>query len=236
LRKTPIRLEAPDSSTASGASAVEAVEVDVRSLLAPAQAPDELGRLGPYRVLKVLGTGGMGIVFLAEDTVLQRTVALKTLRPGLAADVTFRRRFLREAQAAAKVEDDHIVPIFGVGEEGAVPYLAMPVLKGQSLEARLKETAALEPAEVVRLGALLLFDPENAHFVTFWVISFHASNGWALPKNPIFRASSWATATSAQKPFYDTEDEGGGSTTRHSLIDAAAPENAGKDRGERVLL
>jgi hypothetical protein len=110
-----------------------------------------LGRLGPYRVLKVLGTGGMGVVFLAEDTLLQRTVAVKTLKPALAADESYRRRFLREARTAAKVEDDHIVPVYSVGEEGTVPYLAMPLLKGQSLETLLCQTNVLEPREVMRL-------------------------------------------------------------------------------------
>ena len=86
------------------------------AFLAPTQAPDEIGRLAHYRVLKVLGQGGMGVVFLAEDTRLSRTVALKTMKPEIAADPQHRQRFLREARAAAKVEDDHIVPIFDVGE------------------------------------------------------------------------------------------------------------------------
>jgi serine/threonine protein kinase len=69
--------------------------------LASPQAPDELGRLGPYRVLKVLGTGAMGVVFQAEDLHLRRLVALKVMRPSLAASAEFHRRFLREAQLAA---------------------------------------------------------------------------------------------------------------------------------------
>src|SRR4051812_27006195 len=69
--------------------------------LRPPQRPDELGRLGDYRVLRAIGTGGMGVVFEAEDTVLSRTVALKVLRPEAAADPDSRERFLREARAAA---------------------------------------------------------------------------------------------------------------------------------------
>jgi serine/threonine protein kinase len=69
--------------------------------LAPAQAPDELGWLGGYRILKVLGQGGMGIVFLAEDAQLKRHVALKVMRPAFAAREDARQRFLREAQAMA---------------------------------------------------------------------------------------------------------------------------------------
>ena len=109
--------------------------------LAPPEGPDELGRLGAYRVLKVLGAGGMGVVFQAEDPKLQRPVALKAMRPGLAASESARQRFLREARAAAAIEHDHIVPIYQVGEDRGVPFLAMPFLRGEPLDDRLKREA-----------------------------------------------------------------------------------------------
>ena len=68
------------------------------TFLAPAVGPDEIGRLAHYRVLKVLGQGGMGIVFLAEDTHLQRPVALKVIRPEFGQSLSNRQRFLREAR------------------------------------------------------------------------------------------------------------------------------------------
>jgi serine/threonine protein kinase/Leucine-rich repeat (LRR) protein len=120
--------------------------------LAPAQGPDELGRLGPFRVRRLLGAGGMGVVFEAEDPQLQRKVALKVMRPVLAADPPARQRFLREARAIAAIEHEHIVPIYQVGEEGGVPYLAMPLLKGESLDQRLRREEKLPPAEVLRIG------------------------------------------------------------------------------------
>jgi serine/threonine protein kinase len=69
--------------------------------LAPPQAADELGRLGPYRVLEVLGAGGMGVVFRAEDPQLARLVALKAMLPVLAASDGARQRFLREARGGS---------------------------------------------------------------------------------------------------------------------------------------
>ncbi|MBI2477438.1 MAG: hypothetical protein HYV60_01920, partial [Planctomycetia bacterium] len=79
--------------------------------LGPAERPGDLGRLGPYRVLKLLGTGGMGVVFLAEDMQLQRPVALKVMKPNLATGEAARRRFLREARTAAQIRHDHVVTI-----------------------------------------------------------------------------------------------------------------------------
>src|SRR5687768_2775855 len=66
--------------------------------LAPSQGPEELGRLGHYRILKILGKGGMGLVFLAEDMKLDRQVALKVMLPKFAEDKAAKQRFLREAK------------------------------------------------------------------------------------------------------------------------------------------
>src|SRR5262249_52592671 len=90
--------------------------------LGPAQSPGELGRLEHYRVLKVLGQGGMGIVFMAEDTKLHRIVALKVMLPAIARKEIARDRFIREARATAAIEHDHIVTIYEVsGESSEVP-------------------------------------------------------------------------------------------------------------------
>lgn len=120
--------------------------------LRPAETPEELGRLGPYRVLGVLGEGGMGVVFRAEETSLDRAVALKVIKPELARDPEARQRFLREARSAAALNHDHVVPIYRVGEDGDVSYLAMPLLRGESLADRLDREGSLPPCEVLRIG------------------------------------------------------------------------------------
>lgn len=121
--------------------------------LAPPQAPDEIGRLGPYRVLKVLGEGGMGKVYLAEDPGLKRKVALKVMKSSLARNAKARQRFLLEARSAAAIEHDHIVHIYQVGEDKGIPYLAMQLLTGASLDDLLKKKGALTIKQVLKLGA-----------------------------------------------------------------------------------
>ncbi len=120
--------------------------------LAPPRGPGELGRLGPYRVLRALGGGGMGIVLEAQDGRLARRVALKVMRPHLAAHEASRLRFLREARAAAAVTHDHVVTIYEVGEADGIPFLAMQLLSGESLESLLVRQGRLPPAEALRLG------------------------------------------------------------------------------------
>jgi WD40 repeat protein/serine/threonine protein kinase len=139
------------------------------SFLAPPQQPDEIGRLGPYRVLQVLGTGGMGVVFQAEDLQLQRLVALKVVKPELAASTGARQRFQREARAAAALTHDHIVTIYQVGEDRGVPFLAMQLLQGESLEDRLRRqlgpqgAAPLAVAEALRIGRQIAEGLAAAH-------------------------------------------------------------------------
>jgi len=125
---------------------------ELTAFLAPAQALDEIGRLGPYRVLAILGHGGMGVVFRAEDPHLERLIALKAMLPALAGKAANRDRFLREAKAAAAVQDDHVVSIHQVGEDRGVPFLAMEFLAGEPLDERLKRGPRLTITEIVRIG------------------------------------------------------------------------------------
>src|SRR5579871_2840998 len=123
------------------------------SFLAPPQGPDELGRLGNYLIRKVLGVGAMGVVFEAQDAHLKRLVALKVMKPSLAAQADFHRRFLREAQLAAAIDHEHIVTIYQVGEDRGIPFLAMKLLQGESLEARVGRSGGRLPLpEVLRIG------------------------------------------------------------------------------------
>jgi ABC-type branched-subunit amino acid transport system substrate-binding protein/tRNA A-37 threonylcarbamoyl transferase component Bud32 len=109
------------------------------SFLQPKQNPDELGRLSHYRVLKLLGKGGMAMVFMAEDTILQRLIALKVMKPELARADLAAQRFMREAQIMARLRNDHVVTIFEVGREGTSPFLAMELLHGETLDTWLKK-------------------------------------------------------------------------------------------------
>jgi eukaryotic-like serine/threonine-protein kinase len=127
-------------------------EEDVIGLLDPPEQPGSLGRLGPYEVLGVLGRGGMGVVFRAHDPVLCRTVALKVLAPTLALGATARRRFEREARAAAAVAHEHIVAIHAVDAFRGLPYLVMEYVAGRSLEQRLDALGPMGVADLLRVG------------------------------------------------------------------------------------
>jgi serine/threonine protein kinase len=145
--------------------AVPTLSLSGSSGLAPPQAPDELGRLGRYRVLRELGRGGMGVVYAAEDPVLKRQVALKAMLPEVAADKSARQRFLLEANAVAALDQhDHIVAVYEVDEDRGVPFLVMPLLKGETLETRMKrEPGPLPVAEVLRIGREIALGLAAAH-------------------------------------------------------------------------
>jgi predicted Ser/Thr protein kinase len=136
---------------------------ELTAFLPPLQKPDEIGRLGPYRVLKVLGHGGMGVVFKAEDSALRRPVALKAMLPALAASASARERFFREARAAAALQHPHVVTIYQVGEDRGAPFLAMQFLEGESLDERIRREGRLPVAEVLRIGREVALGLACAH-------------------------------------------------------------------------
>jgi serine/threonine-protein kinase len=120
--------------------------------LSPSDKPGQLGRLERYEVLEEVGRGGMGVVLKAFDPTLHRVVAIKVLAPQLATSGVARKRFLREAKAAAAVTHDHIVTIHAVEEANGLPYLVMQYVAGLSLQDRLDRDGPLELPDVLRIG------------------------------------------------------------------------------------
>jgi eukaryotic-like serine/threonine-protein kinase len=93
---------------------------------------------GPYRTTTLLGAGGMGEVYLAEDTRLQRKVALKLLAPRLLRDPQSRARFVREARSVSRLNHPHICVLYDIGQQDGIDYLVMEYLEGETLAARLQ--------------------------------------------------------------------------------------------------
>src|SRR3954470_11538806 len=131
--------------------------------LGPAAREGDLGTLGDYEVREVIGQGGMGVVLKAYEPALHRLVAIKVLAPALAGSATARRRFTREAQAAAAVCHDHIVAVHGVHEVDGLPYLVMQYVAGESLQDRLDRTGPLEVEAVVQIGLQTALGLAAAH-------------------------------------------------------------------------
>jgi eukaryotic-like serine/threonine-protein kinase len=119
-------------------------------------------RLGPYEVLSLIGAGGMGEVYQARDTRLDRKVAVKVLAPELATDAEFRARFEREAKAISALNHPHICGLYDIGREQDTEYLVLELLEGGTLAARL-ERGPLPLAQVLRLGFEIADALETAH-------------------------------------------------------------------------
>ncbi|MBI3047881.1 MAG: serine/threonine protein kinase [Acidobacteria bacterium] len=98
-------------------------------------------RLGPYAVIAPLGAGGMGEVYKATDTRLDRTVAIKVLPEHVAADPELKQRFEREAKTLAALSHPHICPVFDVGSQEGTHFLVMEYLEGETLAQRLTKGA-----------------------------------------------------------------------------------------------
>jgi len=109
-------------------------------------------RLGPYEIVDAIDAGGMGEVYRARDTRLNRTVAIEVMPASLAADPEFRERFEREARTLSRIEHPHICPLYDVGNENGVAYLVMQYLEGETLATRLAR-GPLDVDQALRIAA-----------------------------------------------------------------------------------
>jgi serine/threonine-protein kinase len=119
---------------------------------------------GRYRLIELLGRGGMGEVWRGHDTVVDRTVAIKMLLPHFAQDKTFEQRFRREARAAARLDEPHVVPIYDVGEVDGLLYVAMRLINGQDLQTIL-DSGPLEADRAVGIIEQIASALQAAHKV-----------------------------------------------------------------------
>jgi serine/threonine protein kinase len=117
---------------------------------APGAEPEPGSAFGPYRIVREIGRGGMGIVYEAVHLPLTKRVALKVLPVRGPAAAGRLERFLREARTAAKVKCDFICPIYAVGEDNGIPFIAMQLLKGEPLDAPVKQGVRLPVGDVLR--------------------------------------------------------------------------------------
>lgn len=134
-----------------------------KRLLSPSSHPEMLGRIGRYDIESMLGAGGMGIVYRGFDTQLHRAVAIKVLSPTLAFHGSARQRFAKEAQAAAAIVHEDVVPIYDVQTQREIPFLVMRFIPGESLQARIDCHGALELIQILRIGKQLMAGLAAAH-------------------------------------------------------------------------
>jgi serine/threonine protein kinase len=155
LRRVEGQLPAPTlAMTPPNGTAPESDELRL-DFLQPSENPEFLGRLGHFHILGVIGRGGMGVVLRALDKCLQRLVAIKVLSPELANNETARKRFCREARAAAAVTHENVVAIHEVDEDedSGVPFLVMHLVTGMSLEDHIAANGALKPRDIISIAA-----------------------------------------------------------------------------------
>src|ERR1043165_820001 len=110
-------------------------------------------RIGPYRIVRKLGEGGMGVVYAAEGERVRREVPIKTIRA--AGDSSARERFFREARAAASLSHPNVCQLFDIGDDEGRPFLVMELLEGEALSDALKR-GPLPAAEAVQIALAIL--------------------------------------------------------------------------------
>ena len=151
-------------AAASGADAHRQIhDSTLDQLLESPGHPEFLGRLGNYDIERVIGSGGMGVVFQAFDSQLSRPVAIKVLAPRLSGLGVARQRFAREARAIAAVCHDNVIAIHSIHVEPPNPYLVMPLVSGGNLQEFVEREGPPSVVEIVQIGKQIAAGLAAAH-------------------------------------------------------------------------
>jgi WD40 repeat protein len=194
--------------------------------LGPPLREGDLGSLGPYRVEAELGRGGMGIVLRGYDEGLQRTVALKLLRPELADEIA-RARLVREARTAARLRHDHVVGIYAVVDPpDGLPYVVMEYLAGPTLDQLIRQ-GQLRPKEVAELIAQAADGLAAAHEAGLVHRDIKPSNLMIDPATDRAKVTDFGLARAAERPS--------GLTCEGALAGTPAYMSPEQARGDAVL-
>lgn len=151
------------NSVAKQASFSKAAADDINDLLESPRHPENLGRVERYEIERMIGRGGMGVVFKGHDSELNRPVAIKILSPHLAGHGTARQRFTREAKAAAAVVHDNVVPIYDIQAESDRPFIVMPFVNGVSLQEYIESHGQVGMRELLRVALQVASGLSAAH-------------------------------------------------------------------------
>lgn len=135
----------------------------VRRILAPTDDPSKLGRIGGYEVVGIVGAGATAVVLKAFDGPLNRFVAIKLMRPTLAASPIARQRFSREARAAASIVHENVIEIHGVSDIDGLPYLVMPYVRGESLAKRIDHAWPMPATAMLNIACQVADGLSAAH-------------------------------------------------------------------------
>ncbi|MEM9588046.1 MAG: serine/threonine-protein kinase [Planctomycetota bacterium] len=153
--------DAPESGPSDELWFVESQQVV--GFLNPTDDPTKMGRLGTYEVVGIIGAGATAVVLKALDPALNRYVAIKLMRPTLAASPTTRQRFAREARAAAAIIHENVIEIYGVSQVKGLPYLVMPYARGESLASRIRRQGPLNTEAVLNIACQVADGLAAAH-------------------------------------------------------------------------
>ena len=149
---------------------------------------DEVVLNNRYRLLELVGSGGMAVVYRGLDTLLEREVAVKVLREGYASDPAFLARFRREAQAAANLQHPNIVTVYDVGEDGARHYIVMEYVHGQDLKTLIRQAGQLPVEEALDIAVQISSGAGHAHRMGL----VHCD---VKPQNVLVTEDGWAKVT-----------------------------------------
>jgi serine/threonine protein kinase/Leucine-rich repeat (LRR) protein len=212
--------------TAVAAGAPGVADSSTDPSFGPPAAAGEVGSLGPYRIVKELGKGGMGAVYAAIDTRLERRLALKVMLTQLAANTSAKERFLREAKAAAKVSHDNVVVVYEADERNGISYIAMQFLEGYPLDQYLRKKGVPTIPQVLRIAAETAAGLAAAHKIGLIHRDIKPANLWLEAPHGRVKVLDFGLA----KPV-DTESE---LTKSGAVVGTPAYMSPEQARGEKV--